>query len=188
MYDFKFKMATNNDSKTIKDLINKMYGYEYEIRDNLLISQSIDKKNEIYILAYLNNDCIGISGASLNNDYYKDIIAPDIAVIDYIFTDESYRNIRLSYELLSRLLKALVDLNVKSAIMQVQTFNKQRFFHYALSDKNIINDKTINRADGTTYDDQILLIKDLSKVVNMSAKELMLKAHSYYQEEKKNNA
>ena len=67
--------------------------------------------------------------------------------------------------------------------MQVQTFNKQRFFHYALSGKNIIKSTTEER-NGQSYEDQILLIEDLGKVANMSSRELMLKAHKYVVEDK----
>lgn len=186
MNNFKFKIATNQDVQIIKDLINQMYGIEYEVRDNTKIAQAIDKKTEIYILAYVNDKCIGFSGASLNNDYYADIITPDIAVIDYIYTDENARNLSVSFELISQLLKELVNLGVKQAIMQVQTFNKQRFFHYAMSDKNIIKSTTLEK-NGQNYDDQILLIEDLNKVANISIRELMLKAHKYSIEDKEIN-
>lgn len=178
MNNFNFKIATNQDVQTVKYLINQMYGIEYEIRDNIKIAEAIDKKTEIYILAYVDDKCIGFSGASLNNDYYADIITPNIAVIDYIYIDENARNLTVSFELISKLLKELVNMGVKQAIMQVQTFNKQRFFHYALSDKNIIK-STILEKDGKTYNDQILLIEDLNKVADMSIRELMLKTYEY---------
>jgi len=178
----KFRLATNQDAQIVKDLTNKMYGIEYEVRGNCKIADAINNKTEIYVLAYSENKCIGFSGASLNNDYYADIITPDIAVIDYIYVDENARNLSVSFELISRLLKELVNIGVKSAIMQVQTFNKQRFFHYALSDKNIIKSTTEERNE-QTYVDQILLIEDLNKVANMSIRELMVKAHKYAIEE-----
>lgn len=179
----KFRLATNKDCKIVKDLINKMYGIEYEVRENYKIAEAIDNKTEIYILAYNGDKCIGFSGASLNNDYYADIITHDIAVIDYIYVNEDERNLSVSFELISKLLTELVDLSVKQAIMQVQTFNKQRFFHYALSDKNIIKSTTLER-NGQSYEDQILLIEDLNKVANMSLRELMIKAHKYSIEDK----
>lgn len=181
-----YKKATMQDAQTIKNLINQMYGIEYEVRDNTEIAQAIDNKTEIYILAYADDKCIGFSGASLNNDYYADIITPNIAVIDYIYTNENARNLTASFELISKLLKELVNLGVKQAIMQVQTFNKQRFFHYAMSDKNIIKSTTLEN-NGRNYDDQILLIEDLNKVANMSIRELMLKAHKYTIEDKEIN-
>lgn len=179
----KFKVATKQETQIVKDLINKMYGIEYEVRENDKIAEAIDNKTEIYILAYKDDKCIGFSGASLNNDYYKDIITPDIAVIDYIYVDEDERNFGVSFELISKLLTELVGLGVKQAIMQVQTFNKQRFFHYALSDKNIIK-STILERNGQVYDDQILLIEDLNTVANMSLRELMIKAYKYSVEDK----
>ena len=97
----------------------------------------------------------------MNNDYYSDIITPDVAVIDYIYTYKNYRNINISFKLISKLLNELVNINVNQAIMQVQTYNKQRFFHYALSDKNILKSSTIE-ANGKKYEDQILLIQDLN--------------------------
>lgn len=180
------KKATKQDAQIIKNLINQMYGIEYEVRDNTKIAQAIDNKTEIYILAYVDDKCIGFSGASLNNDYYADIITPDIAVIDYIYSDENSRNISISFELIALLLKELVNMGVKKSIMQVQTFNKQRFFHYAFSDKNIIKATTLEK-NGQNYDDQILLIEDLNKVANMSLRELMLKAHKYSIEDKEIN-
>lgn len=179
----KFRLATKQDAQIVKDLINKMYGIEYEIRDKDKIADAIDSKTEIYVLAYSDDKCIGVSGASLNNDYYKDIITPDIAVIDYIYILEDARNLSVSFELISKLLKELVTMGVGKAIMQVQTFNKQRFFHYALSNKNIIKSTTGER-NGQSYEDQILLIEDLNTVANISIRELMIKAHKYTIEDK----
>ena len=178
MKNLDLKLATSNDSQLIKKLINDMYGTEYEVRDISKISEAIENKTEIYVLAFKDDKCIGFAGASLNNDYYADIIRPDIAVIDYIYTYKNYRDINISFKLISKLLKELVIMNVNQAIMQVQTFNKQRFFHYSLSDKNIIKSSTIE-ANGKKYKDQILLIKDLKKAANMSIRELMIKTHYY---------
>lgn len=82
---YMFKIAEAEDSEIIKELINKMYGTTYETRENEEISKAIKDKNEIYMLAYDGDCCMGFSGASLNNDYYADVITPDIAVIDYIY-------------------------------------------------------------------------------------------------------
>ena len=177
----KFRLATNTDCEIVKDMINKMYGIEYEVRENSNIAKAINNKTEVYILAYDEGKCVGFSGASLNNDYYADIISPDIAVIDYIYTLEA-KDISVSAELIFRLLAELVNIGVTKAIMQVQTYNKQRFFHYALSDKNIIKSTTEER-NGQPYDDQILLIEDLKKASNMSVRELMIKAYNYSKSE-----
>ncbi len=123
-----------------------------------------------------------IFGASLNNDYYADVITPDIAVIDYIYTLEDKRNIAVSFELIVRLVNKLLENGTKKAIMQVQTYNKQRFFHYALSDKNIIKTTPIEK-DGEIYEDQILLINDLNKIANTTLKTLMLKARTFLKTE-----
>ncbi|MBR1987535.1 MAG: hypothetical protein IKA36_00700, partial [Clostridia bacterium] len=100
-----------------------------------------------------------------------------------IYVDKRYRNISLSYELISTLLKSLVKIGTKQAIMQVQTYNSQRFFHYALSDKNIIKSSTIE-VKGKIYEDQILFIEDLEKVSTITPRELILKTHNYKLEEK----
>ena len=173
-----FKIARGKDSCLVKNLINQMYGIEYETRCDNDISVAINNKTEIYILAYVDDKCIGFSGASLNNEYYSDIISSDVAVIDYIYVDENLRDINISFELISQLLKELVNMGVKQAIMQVQTFNKQRFFHYALSEKNVIKSTTLER-NGQTYYDQILLIEDLVKVSKITFKELISKAYKY---------
>lgn len=180
--NYEFKVATSQDVQTIKDIINEMYRSEYEKRDNSKIAKAIEDELEIYILAYKDNKCIGFSGASLNNDYYSDIITPDIAVIDYIYVLKNSRDIYISFQLISLLLKKLISIGVKQAIIQVQTYNKQRFFHYALSDKNIIKSKKIE-ISGKQYEDQILFIEDLTKVANFTARELMEKAHKYFTED-----
>ena len=66
-------------------------------------------------------------------------------------------------------------MGVMQAIMQVQTFNKQRYFHYALSNKNIIKTATL-QSNGKTYQDQILLIDDLKATSNISIKDIITKA------------
>ena len=178
MKNLKIKIATNKDVKTIKNIINQMYGYEYEGRTENLIAHAIDNNKEIYVLAYKEKSCIGFAGASLNISYYADIITPDIAVIDYIYVDENCRSITLAFDIISKLFKTLLTLRIKQAIMQVQTYNKQRFFHYALSDKNIIKTTPIENKD-QIYEDQILLIEDLEKTFNMTFREIIHKAHNY---------
>lgn len=177
-----YKFATSGDAQIVKKLINEMYGIEYEVRDIEKIAEAIDNKTEIYLLAYRDNKIIGFSGASLNNDYYADIISRDVAVVDYIYIDKKSGDVGISFQLIRLLLKELVQMGVQKAIMQVQTYNKQRFFHYALSDKNIIQTSTIE-SNGKTFEDQILLIEDLKRVSNLSLKDLMLKAYKYKQEE-----
>ena len=76
------------------------------------------------------------------------------------------------------IIKQLVSLNINEAVMQVQTFNKQRYLHYALSDKNIINSEVCKRK-GDEYEDQILLIKDLKSVQTLTLKQLMQKIVNY---------
>lgn len=174
-----YKIATGEDAELIKNLINEMYGIEYEKREIKSIATAIENKTEIYLLAYLDNKCVGFSGASLNNDYYAEIITPDIAVLDYIYS----KTFQVSFGLISNLLNSLVNLGVKSAIIQVQTYNDQRFFHYALSDKNIIKSSPIE-SKGKIYEDQILKVENLNKVAKMSFRELMKKAHNYSIEEK----
>ena len=178
-----YKNATGEDAETVKNLINQMYRSEYEVRDNSEIAKAIEIGKEIYVLAFFNNECVGFPGASLDNDYYADIITPDIAVIDYIYTIKEARNVALSFGLISKLLSKLVSMKVKSAIMQVQTFNKQRFFHYGLSDKNIIK-STHREEGGKNYYDQILLISDLEKIAKLTLSELKEKAIKYLREER----
>ena len=186
MNNITIRLATQNDASTVKDLINQMYGIEYEIRENKCISEAIKNQTEIYFLAFNNSQCIGFSGASLNNDYYKDVITPDIAVIDYIYVDPQFTDFYVSFSLISSLIKRLVEINVESAILQVQTSNKQRFFHYALSDKNIIKTEPIEQ-HGKPFEDQILLIKDLKQLSKITIKELMQKAHYFKNTETKHN-
>lgn len=170
-----FKVAAQTDAALLKNFINEMYATDYEVRPIEKIAQAICNKTEIYILAFDNDECIGFSGASLNNDYYADIVANDVAVVDYIFVKKSRRNISVAYGLISLLLKQLVKMGVMQAIMQVQTFNKQRYFHYALSNKNIIKTATL-QSNGKTYQDQILLIDDLKATSNISIKDIITKA------------
>ena len=180
--NFTLRTANGSDAEALMKLINEMYGLEYEKRDESEFTEEINSKNEIYIMAYQGDECVGFSGASINNSYYADLVNPDVAVIDYIYTKEDSRSIKVAYELLMRLLNELISVGIKSAIMEVQTFNKQRFFHYALSDKDIIKSSERENKKGK-YEDQILLIKDIRKVATFSMRELMSKAVEYFKEE-----
>jgi len=42
MNNFTYKRANQEDAQTIKNLINQMYGVEYEVRDNKKIAKAID--------------------------------------------------------------------------------------------------------------------------------------------------
>ena len=172
------RKATEKDCELVKKLVNEMYNIEYEVRDNFEISQAIKNQTEIYFFAYSGENVAGFSGASLNNDYYKDIISPDVAVIDYIYVTQFNSDLSTPFLLINSLIKYLVEIGIKSAIMQVQTSNKQRFFHYALSNKNIIKSTPIVQHN-QTYEDQILLIEDLTSVMNISMKDLMQKAYLF---------
>ena len=178
MESISFRVATPSDASLIKKLINTMYGSEYEKRDDEAIEKAIENKTEFYILAYNDEACVGFSGASLNNEYYSFIITPDIAVIDYIFVYDCFRGLEVAFRLIKELVSTLLKNNVEQAIMQVQTYNKQRFFHYALCDKNIIySTKLLSK--GVEYDDQILLIEDLAFVDKMTKRDIMKRVKKY---------
>lgn len=178
MNEIIIKHANENDAYIVKNLINQMYCSEYEMRSILEISQAIKNKTEFYVFAYMNEQIAGFAGASINNDYYKDVISPDVAVIDYIYITENNTSISTSFNLISELINCLIKNGVKQSIMQVQTFNKQRFLHYALSDKNIIKSTPIENR-GKMFEDQILLIEDLNAVANLSMMDIMRKAHAF---------
>lgn len=169
------RLAKNVDAENIKNMINEMYGLEYEIRKLYEIQKAIEMKSEIYIIAEQEGSLIGFSGASIKTGR---------CVIDYIYVKDNHRGLLVAYELIMRLLKELVAVGIKSAELQVQTFNKQRFFHYALANKNIISSIYCS-IDGREYYDQVLLIENLKNVSEMSAKELMAKAVKFKQEELK---
>lgn len=181
MEKINFILAQPSEAKVIKELVNEMYGIAYETRSEEEIALAIESKNEIYILAKT-SEVVGFCGASLNNTYYSDIITPDIAVIDYIYIKKQNRGFTLAYKLLTSLVNCLVEQGTKKAIMQVQTFNKQRFFHYALSDKNIIKNTLVENGN-KSYFDQILLIENLNSLQHLTMKELMEKVIKYTKEE-----
>jgi len=176
MKNIEIKIATQKDSKNIKKLINKMYGIEYETRNLEDIGLSIKNRLEFYTLAYFDDQIIGFAGASKNKNYL-DIAPYSVAIIDYIYVDEDKRDLITSYKLIKNLLKLLIENGYSQALLQVQTFNKQRFLHYALSDKNIIKSFPNTYKEG--YEDQILLINDLNSVYNQTFKELLNRCKKY---------
>ena len=178
MSEVTIKQANGNDADIVKNLVNQMYGFEYEIRQISEISQAIRNRTEFYVFAYINEQIAGFAGASINNDYYKDVITPDIAVIDYIYVTENNTNVSTSFHLISELINSLIKNGVRQAIMQVQTHNKQRFLHYALSNKNIIKSTKIE-SKGKIFEDLILLIDDLNAVSNLSMMDIMRRAYSF---------
>lgn len=173
----KIKRAKPQDSSIVRSLINEMYGFEYEVRSEQEIANSIKSADEIYILSYLDDVCIGFAGATVNHEEYKQKYGYG-SVIDYIYVKEKFRGAQTAYNLIMGIIKQLVSLNINEAVMQVQTFNKQRYLHYALSDKNIINSEVCKRK-GDEYEDQILLIKDLKSVQTLTLKQLMQKIVNY---------
>lgn len=169
--------ATSKDSALVKMLINEMYGIEYEMRSDDEIGERIENNDEIYLLSFIDDECIGFAGATKNYQEYKDKYGYG-TVIDYIYVKQQFRGVQTAYEMIKLLIELLIQQGFEKAIMQVQTFNKQRFFHYALSDKNIIHSEKCERND-TQYEDQILLIKDLQKVKNLTLKELIAKSYEF---------
>ena len=163
-------VSTHNDSKKIKDLINKMYGFEYEIRSYEEIEKSIYDKNETYVVARNEGEIIGFAGAKLNSDEYEKY-TDEKCVIEYIYVLPSKRNLLVAYELMKKLIDELLKLGKTSAIMQVQTHNKQRFFHYALSNKNIIH---CQKFGNTNFDDQILKIDNLERLSKLNFNKFLL--------------
>lgn len=171
-------VAKGKDAAIIKQLINEMYGSEYEKREISQIEESIENRREIYTLAFEDDLLIGFAGASTQSEEYLDVTQEVRTVIDYVYIKKSYRGFIYAYKLIKKLVAELVDNQINSAIMQVQTYNKQRFFHYALSDKNIIK-CTKCSSKGKDYEDQILLIKDLKKVLQMDMKDILTKVEEY---------
>ena len=178
MKDLQIKIATTEDAKLVKNLINEMYGIEYEKRSNEDFSRVIKNKEQIFVVATLSNEIIGFAGASTNSEEYLNVIKDVRAVIEYVYVKVDHRGFVEAFELMKALIKELLNNNINSALMQVQTYNKQRFLHYALSDKNIIK-STCCENYGKKYYDEILLIEDLNKVLKTNIKEFLLKTHKY---------
>ena len=172
MRNLSVRTATSKDSKIIKDMVNEMYGIEYEKRDLQVIEAAILSNRELYILAYIDSFCVGFAGATLKDNN---------AILDYIYVKDDYRGLAVAYEMLMKIVEEIIDAGINSAILQVQTFNKQKFFHYAISDKNIIETKKCERKN-EEYEDQILKIQDLRKLKDITFKELMNKVLKYKNE------
>ena len=165
------RKAFPDDAQIIKNLVNEMYGIEYEKRKCDEIAKRIEENAEIYILALLENEIVGFAGATVNYEEYKSRYGYG-TVIDYVYVKDLFRGLFVAYHIMKNLLNEIISLGINSAIMQVQTFNKQRYLHYALSDKNIIS-TTICESRGQIYEDQILLIADLKEAVRISIKEIV---------------
>lgn len=178
-----YKLATKEDAALVKSMTNAMYRSNYETREEAEIGQAIDSGTEIYVLANRVEKCVGFCGAAFNDKEYEELITPETAIIEKIFVDIHEKEIITAYKLINLLLNELVKRNVEKAIMQVQTFNKQRFFHYALSNKKILKSTTCT-AQNRTYQDEILLIENIKAAADMSATELIRKAHFYLLQEK----
>ncbi len=178
--ELEIRNATHEDAEIIKNKINEMYGFEYEKRSTADICKAIFEIQEIYILALLKDECIGFAGATLDNEEYREKYKFG-TVIDYIYIQEKFRGLKVAYGLIKQLFERLIDLGENTAIMQTQTYNKQRFLHYALSDKNIISVELCEGA-GKMYEDQILLINDLRGVADKSFGVLLRKSQKYLNE------
>ena len=171
------KVATKEDACDIKNLINEMYKSEYEKRQICEIELAIRNKDEIYTLAYDGDNIIGFAGATTDSKEYLNVTNEVTTVIEYIYVKENYRGLIVAFNLLKTLISELLNNQISSALMQVQTYNKQRFLHYALCDKNII--KSMQCEWEPEYEDQILLIKDLGSIVNITLKDFIRKVEKY---------
>ncbi|MBO5954413.1 MAG: GNAT family N-acetyltransferase [Clostridia bacterium] len=178
MKDLQIKIAIAENAELVKSLINEMYGIEYEQRSNNDFAEVINNKEQIFVLASLNDKIIGLAGATTNSKEYLDITKDVRTVIEYVYVKENHRGFVVAFELVKALIEELINNNINSALMQVQTFNKQRFLHYSLSDKNIIK-STYCQNYGKKYYDEILLIKDLKEISKISLKEFLVKTHEY---------
>lgn len=176
-----FRKAMPRDAEQVKNLVNEMYGIEYEKRKSEEIAQRIEENDEIYTLAISGNEIIGFAGATTNHAEYKEKYNYG-TVIDYVYVKDSFRGLFVAYELIKNLLNELILLGFNTAIMQVQTYNKQRYLHYALSNKNIIS-TTIEQFKDKTYEDQILLISNLVETANLPMKQLIHKTVMYQKED-----
>ena len=68
MKDLQIKIATTEDAELVKNLINEMYGIEYEKRSNEDFSRVIKNKEQIFVVATLSNEIVGFAGASTNSE------------------------------------------------------------------------------------------------------------------------
>ena len=186
MKNLNIKIATRENAEMIKNFINEMYGIEYEKRSNAEFGDVISNKEQIFVFAVLDDEVVGFAGASTRSEEYLSITKDVQTVIEYVYVKENNRGFVVAYELMKSLIQELINCNIDSALMQVQTFNKQRYLHYALSDKNIIK-STYTENYGKKYYDEILLIKDLKSVLKTSIKEFLIKVHKFSVEDKIEN-
>ena len=86
MSQTKIIVATKKDAVHIKQMINQMYGFEYETRTPDEIAQAIEKCHQVYVLAKQGDDIIGFAGATTNSTEYQKITTQTQTVIEYIYT------------------------------------------------------------------------------------------------------
>lgn len=171
--EIKIRLATHLDAEIVKNLINEMYGSNYETRSLDEIKKCINNKSEIYSLIELNGKFIGFCGVFISQT--EEIKAS----IEYIYLPQKSRNLITAYKCLTFTIQKLIERGIKSAKLQVQTYNKQRFLHYAITDKTILSAQELETSKGEKYIDQILLIKDLSELVNLPFTKLLKKVKYY---------
>ena len=179
MNSFEVTIVKPSEANIIKQMINQMYGFEYEVRSVSVMEQVIEQKKQVFVIAKQGENIVGFAGATTNSDEYKQITTKTQTVIEYIYTIPTHRNFYIAFELAKKLLQTLAEWQKTCAIMQVQTFNKQRFFHYALSDKNIIAETTCTTSAGKQYFDQVLLVEDITKVLAQTCKQFIQKVGLY---------
>ena len=168
----KIKIAEEKDTEIIKAIINEMYGFEYEKRELQDIQLRIKDRSEIYVLGFDKGECVGFAGCSFKD---KEV------TIDYIYMKKEFRNFFNAYEILISLFKEINKEGMNQAYLQVQTYNKQRFLHYAIAAKTIVKEEDIE-SRGKIYKDQILIIKDIKKLIDMPIRELLNKVKQYQEQ------
>ncbi len=149
-------------------------------------NKKYDEIHEEYIfLCELNNEVVGYVCCCTyhveNGKYQED----DTGLIAEIFVDKNNRDGYIAYNLLQMAIDILIKANKKQAIMLVQEDNPSRYLHFALADK-LISSKTVKRKNGSETTDYKLLITDISRIKNLSLRDIAKKALSIKKQQVEN--
>lgn len=169
-FDNKLNTYLGKNTKLSKMEIKSLYNYYVKLH-NLIDEYIIFCENdENEIVGYIHIGTYVID---------KGIRLEDVGNLIGIYVDENSRGGSfIAFDLLKNGLALLRQNGINKAYMNVQTHNKFRFLHYAISDE-VVASETYTRKNGTITTNKLLAINDIAKLQEKPLKDIMRDVRKY---------
>lgn len=179
-----YERATEQDVKKIIEIqhkLNEMLNLEYVKEETFwlyfeeMLKEDIRNETSIYYLAKDEDNIIGC----VCLEQYEDELISDVGNFNYaiplIFVSEKYRNGKIAFNLFKKVIKDIIKRGYNNLVMSVEDNNPNKYLHFAISDV-LLDKREEELVDGGTTTQYVLGITDISRISNLSMKEIMNRA------------